>query len=215
MRQISFVRPPLIAAWLVDLVTPYEQAESISGDLLEEFSGLASKTGVASARRWYWRQSVKTIAHLAGTTFRVAPWWIAGALLLGFLLRWFGSGLPEETVVAILRTQRPYSNRYVDAYILFLTWGMLIAPLIQSMVIGCIVAVVAKGREMVATMTLCLVFAASTAWALFHGARLLPENAYLLPFLVHQFSNSIMIVIGGLIVRESRLAMARRTSGAS
>ncbi len=62
MSQASFVQPPRIAVWLVDLFTPDKQAESIPGDLLEEFSDLASKSGVAFARRWYWRHSVKTIA---------------------------------------------------------------------------------------------------------------------------------------------------------
>jgi hypothetical protein len=36
------------------------------GDLLEEYSYLAPKSGVTFARRWYRRQTVKTIAHLFG-----------------------------------------------------------------------------------------------------------------------------------------------------
>ncbi len=186
-RQTSAVRPPLIAAWLVDLVAAHHgQAESLLGDLLEEFSDLASKSGLAAARRWYWRQSVRTIAHLVGAGFRVAPRSIAGAVVLGYLLRWFSAGLPEKAVVALLRTQRPYSNTHAEAYIRFLTWGMLIGPLMQSMLIGCMVAVLAKGREVIAGV----------------------------PFLVRQFTSSTMIVIGGVIVRESRSALARRTSSA-
>jgi len=49
MTQASF-QPPRGAVWLIELFTPYEQAESIPGDLLEEFSDLASKSGVAYAR---------------------------------------------------------------------------------------------------------------------------------------------------------------------
>jgi hypothetical protein len=41
--------------------------------MLEEFTALASTSGFAAARHWYWRQSVKTIAHLIGSEFRVAP----------------------------------------------------------------------------------------------------------------------------------------------
>jgi hypothetical protein len=74
MSQARFVRPPRIALWLVDLFTPSEQAESIPGDLLEEFLELALKSGDAFARRWYWRQSVKTVAHLIATGFLVVPW---------------------------------------------------------------------------------------------------------------------------------------------
>ena len=78
MFRAPFVRPPRIAVWLVDLFTPNKQSESIPGDLLEEFSEHASKSGVASARRWYWRQSVKTVARLIATGFLVAPWLTAG-----------------------------------------------------------------------------------------------------------------------------------------
>ena len=212
MRQAFAIRPPLIAAWLVDLIVPREHAESISGDFHEEFLDLASKSGPAFARRWYWRQTAKTIAHLVGAEFRAAPWTIAGTILMGYALRWLGSGLPEKVVVALLRTQRPYSSAHVDAYMLFLTWGILIGPLIQSMLIGCIVAIAAKRREMVATTTLCLIFGASTASRLLFWAGPLPENAYLLPFLIRQVSSSIVIVLGGVIVRESRSAMARRSS---
>jgi hypothetical protein len=48
--QADFLQPPRIAVWLVNLFTPAEQAESIPGDLLEEYSRLASKSGVAFAR---------------------------------------------------------------------------------------------------------------------------------------------------------------------
>ena len=85
--QADFLQPPRIAVWLVNLFTlTAEEAESIPGDLLEEFSHLASKSGVAFARSWYWRQTVKTIAHLVGSGFRVAPWSTTAAVVGGFLL---------------------------------------------------------------------------------------------------------------------------------
>src|SRR5881394_208843 len=120
MLRTPFVRPPRVAIWLVDLFTPDEDAEAIQGDLLEEYSELALKSGVASARRWYWRQSVKTIAHLMGTGFRVAPWSVAGAVVGGFLLLWlgFGFGLPELATLAVLdfRSQshvHPYYTKFL------------------------------------------------------------------------------------------------------
>jgi hypothetical protein len=62
MRQTEpRTRPPRLAAWLVNLFASVEDAESILGDLHEEFSDIVSKSGVVPARRWYWRQSVKTI----------------------------------------------------------------------------------------------------------------------------------------------------------
>src|SRR2546429_4997347 len=69
-RPAPHTRPPSIAARLVSLFGSADQAESILGDLEEEFSDIASKSAAASARRWYWRQSLKTIAQLAGAGVR-------------------------------------------------------------------------------------------------------------------------------------------------
>ncbi len=152
-RQTSAVRPPLIAAWLVDLVAPRGHSESIPGDLLEEFSDLAAKSGLDSARRWYWRQSVRTIAHLIGAGFRVAPWTIAGAVVLGYLLRWFSAGLPEQVIVGVLHFRRHHVTPYytwpqVQTYLFWLNSGIWIGHLLLSLFIGCFVAVVARGSEM-------------------------------------------------------------------
>src|SRR6266581_1826194 len=217
-RQTSAVRPPLIAAWLVDLVAPRGHSESIPGDLLEEFSDLAAKSGLDSARRWYWRQSVRTIAHLIGAGFRVAPWTIAGAVVIGFSLLRFGSGLPEQVIVGVLHFRRHHVTPYytwpqVQTYLFWLNSGIWIGHLLLSLFIGCFVAVVARGSEMVAATALGLLCGAMNGVDLLVlVARHSPENAYMAPFMVHQFASSIMIVIGGVIVRESRSAMARRTS---
>src|SRR5882724_6347978 len=96
--QANLVQPPRIATALVNLFTPSGGGESILGDLLEEFSQLSSKSGVVVARRWYWRQTVKTIAHLFFTGFRVAPWSTTAVVVAGFLLFRFASGLPERAI---------------------------------------------------------------------------------------------------------------------
>jgi len=46
--QAYFLRPPRIAVWLISLFAPAEEAESILGDLLEEFSHLALKRELPS-----------------------------------------------------------------------------------------------------------------------------------------------------------------------
>jgi hypothetical protein len=46
MAQASCTRPPRIAVWLVDLFIPTEKAESIPGDMLEEFTTFVSRSGV-------------------------------------------------------------------------------------------------------------------------------------------------------------------------
>jgi hypothetical protein len=170
----DFVQPPRVATWLVNLFTPTEEAESILGDLLEEYSHLASKSGVAFARSWYWRQTVKTIAHLIGTGFTVAPWSTAAAVVGGFLLHRFFSGLPDNVLSAVTDRYLVYWSNHFEAYRFWATDGMLIAHLTASMFVGCMVALAAKGREMVATMTLgfihcAMIGVAYVAWTVRHG----------------------------------------------
>ena len=72
--QSHVVQPPRLAMWLLTLFALDNAAEHILGDLLEEFTRLASKSGVSFARRWYWRQTFKTVVQLAVLGFRTAPW---------------------------------------------------------------------------------------------------------------------------------------------
>jgi hypothetical protein len=72
MSQANVV-PPRVATYLVNLFIPAEEAELILGDLLEEYSHLRSESGIAFARRWYWRQTLKTIANLTVAGYRAAP----------------------------------------------------------------------------------------------------------------------------------------------
>jgi hypothetical protein len=218
MRQPSRPRPPRLAAWLVDLFASAEHAESILGDLSEEFSDLASRSGIAHARRWYRRQSAKTLAHLASTSLHGAPTWLAAVLLLGFLLSWFSAGMPEQVIVALLRTQRPYSDRHYEAYVWLLNYGIPIVRITQSLLIGCVVAILTRGREMAATMTLSLLRASTSAWLLFvffgHTPPTQPVIPFLAPFLFSRALDLIGIVLGGVIVRKARSgqASARRLS---
>jgi hypothetical protein len=213
-QQPSPARPPRLAAWLVDLFASREQAESILGDLSEEFSDLASRSGIANARRWYRLQSAKTIAHLAGAASRATPPWLAVALFLGFLLSWFSAGLPAKLIIELLRTQRPYSSRHYEVYVWLLAYGIPIVSITQSLLIGCVVALLARGREMVAAIALGLLRAAPIAWLLFifFGRTSLarPVIPFLGPFLFSRALDLIGIVVGGVIVRKARSASASR-----
>jgi hypothetical protein len=201
---------------LVELFTPYEQTESILGDLLEEFADRTSKSEAPSARRWYWRQSVRTILHLVGSGFRVAPWSVVGAIISGFLLLGLASGLPERVTLAVLDSRQPHVTPYltwpqVQARLFWLTYGTLTALLLMSMLTGCIVAVLAKGREMAAAGTLSLLVGVLGAveflvWSAINEYTFLP-----LP-LVNAFGVPIMIAIGGALVRTIRLAATRRAT---
>lgn len=209
MAQARFAHPPRIAIWLVDLFIPNEQAESIPGDMLEEFTALASSSGVAAARHWYWRQSVKTIAHLIGSEFRVAPLSIFGIILGGYLLLALGGSLPEQVIVAVLNLRRHHVNPYytwsqVRTYLFWFNGGILVGRILLSLVVGCLVATAAKSREMVATMTLVLVLCAMTGIGLVWVAR---GNA-LIPWgmLPSYVASWFAIVIGGAIIRTCRSA---------
>jgi hypothetical protein len=198
----DFVQPPLFASWLLNLFTPPDEEESILGDLLEEFSLLASKSGVAFARRWYRRQAVKTIAHLFSTAFRVSPWSTIAAVLGGLLLHKFVSGLPDKLLSAVTDKYLFYWSAHFQAY-LWMLKGMLPAQLILGVFVGCMVALVAKGREMVATMTLVLVrfasIGAACVWVSTHGFM---GGAWIL----WQCADPCAVVLGGAIVRMLRSA---------
>jgi hypothetical protein len=219
MSQAPLVQPPRIAVWLVDLFTPNGQAEAVPGELLEEFSNLASKSALASARRWYWRQSAKTIIVFIGAGFRKSPWLMIGTVLGGSLLLDFSTSNLQKAIVAVILFRSHHVTPYYDsnevaAHFFWLRIGVLIGSLLEALIIGSIVAVATKGREMVSTIALSFIWVVMGA-ALFwlpvamHG----PVDPALFPaIMVQQLSASCMIVIGGVIVREIRSAMSRRPS---
>jgi hypothetical protein len=205
-------QPPRFAAWLVTLLAPAGDVESIPGDLLEEFSYVASEKGTVCARRWYWRQTVTTIAHLVGTGFRTAPWTITAVVAGGFLLRWFVSRLSDPAISGAIDAALGRCGIYEndpEAYIFWLTSSMLVVRFIVNALIGVLVAVVAKGRELTATMTLGLV---GVTLAI-HAALLtvVETGDYgVLWTLPHIFAFSIAIVVAGAIVRTYRSAARTR-----
>jgi len=210
----SFVYPPVIAAWLVSLFTPSNNGESLQGDLLEEFSALAKGSGLALARRWYWRQSLKTIASLMGIAFRFAPSSMVCAVAGGFFLLWFGAGVPADVIFAVIHKFPIYPDHW-KAYVFWVTDGILIANLLESILIGCIVALVAKDREMVATITLGLATVAlSAGLALWWLAGQQLDYTFLLPQIVNLLIHTIAIVLGGVIVREFRSSRSVGHAGA-
>jgi hypothetical protein len=216
MTQAS-IQPPRGAVWLIELFTPYEQAESIPGDLLEEFSDLASKSGVAYARGWYWRQSVRTIFHLIRSGFRVAPWSIAGVVLGGVLLVQVGHALAEwaiRTGIEKFVNHRvlPYHLLSRPALLsLLVNIGMYLCRLTVAMLIGCIIALACKRREMLATITVslvCSIQAVTGFWTFLHGWSP-PLTIVLIVAPLYSFGGLFAIVVGGGIVRKYRFRSLR------
>jgi hypothetical protein len=212
--QTSYVRPPRFSTWLLELFSLDEESDVIQGDLLEEFSELALKSGVKSACRWYWRQSIKSAAHLAIARFSTKPMSLALAVAGGLLLLFWGSDLPERTVVAVLDFRVPphftpfYTWSQVQTRIFWLVYGPLVGRLIMSLFIGLIVALAARKREIVATMTLSFVQAVLASIPLLFWPGKLGYS-----FLPLQLGVSIMILLGGIVVREFRAGMSCRPLG--
>ena len=202
--QPNFVQPPSFAVWLVSLFTSGEEAESILGDLLEEFAHLASKSGIAFARRWYWRQALKTIAHLIVGAFRVAPWSTAAAIVGGKLLRSLIGRLPERAIFAVIERYQIYEHHFA-IYRFLASTGIDIGQVISFLFVGLVVALLAKEREMAATIVLGLVFGAmAVVGALFFVVTM--KDYASLWRLSWYFADSFAVVVGGAIVRIHRSA---------
>jgi hypothetical protein len=206
--QSQFVQPPRFAVWLLTLFALDDEAESILGDLLEEFSLLASKLGVPFARRWYWRQTLKTVLQLAVLGFRTAPWLTTAAVAGGFFLRKLVAPWVEPPIFAVLEKYHVYEHHF-SMYMFFASTGIDIGHLITFLFVGFIVAFVARGREMVATMALGLIFGAMIVVALPVEVM---RFGYAMPLsrVMVYFADSLAIVIAGVIVRRHRLGAAAR-----
>lgn len=202
-------QPARIATELVQLFTPSGDEESILGDLTEEFPALVLRLGVARARRWYWRQTLKTIAHLTIRGFRTAPWTIVAIVIGGFLLRWYFSWLSDPAIRSAIETVLDKYLAYEQnpsAYIFLLTRSILVERFTVNLLIGGGVAIAARDREMTATMALSLVsniLAIQSTWMAFARTGD-PGILWTLPW---SFAFSIAVVMGGAIVRTRRLAL--------
>src|ERR1700733_4420309 len=206
--QSHFVEPPRLAVWLLTLFALDEEAESILGDLVEEFSLLASNSGVPFARRWYWRQTLKTVYQLAEHGFRTAPWSTMVAVLGGFSLRRVLAGRVEPAIFAVLDRYQVYEH-YFSTYMFIASTGIDIGHLITFALVGFVAAFVAKGREMVATMSLGLFWGALTVASF---PAVVMQSGYGTAFsrAMVYFADSLVMVIAGVIVRTHRLGSRTR-----
>jgi hypothetical protein len=211
--QPNSVQPPRIAAWLLSLFALPQEAESILGDLQEEFSLLATTSGVASARNWYWRQTFRTLPRLAGLGLHSAPWLTGMAIVGGFCLRKLIGPLVGRSIFAVIERYTIFFQHHFQAYLFFASTGIDIAHLMSFLLIGFVVALVARRNEMVATIALALTFAAMAVFGSVYVAVKTGDGA-LLWRLNWYFADSFAIVVAGAIVRTHRLAIASRPAKA-
>ncbi len=211
--QPYLVQPPRIAAGLVNLFTPAKDADLIIGDLHEEFSQLTSTSGVAVARGWYWRQALKTIAHLVCTAFRTSPWSTTAAVAGGFLLRRLIAGVPEHAIFEVLERYQVYDHHF-KVYVFFASTGIGVGHVFSFLFVGCVVALAARGREMAATTALSLIYGAMIGLALLVWMTERPGHEYYLWMLPWNLADLFAIVVGGAIVRMRRSHANTLPSGA-
>jgi hypothetical protein len=199
------IQPPRIASWLIDLFAPYEEAESIPGDLYEEFCLLAGKHGSTSARRWYWRQTSKSIFHLIAAAFRTSPFKIVGAVITGFFLLKLGVPLPERIEFAILNWGHVYHSHW-HAEISWMHYAeVLTGQLLVCLAVGCVVGLLANGCELVAAWVLGVSMQV-LFFVVLHFARYVGPPETSLPLAIHLSPFPIMLSVGAWIIRDRRLA---------
>ena len=210
--QSQFVQPPHIAVWLLGLFALPREIESILGDLLEEFSAAVSRSGVVFARKWYWRQTLKTIPQYAAAGFRTAPILTAVAIAGGFGLRKFTGPLVGRVVFAVLEKYQGFFDHHFDTYLFFSSTGLDIIHALSFLIIGFIVAFVARRNEMIATLTLSLIFWTMAVVSSIYVLTGTGDDATLWR-LTWYFTDSFVIVIAGVIVRTLRAALSSRRFG--
>jgi hypothetical protein len=209
----STPQPPPLASWLVDLFTPYDQAESIPGDLHEEFSNVASQYGILRARHWYWRQSFNSIAHLFAAAFRASPLSISGSVITGFLLLGWSAFFPERIEFAIFNWDHMYHANWYARVSWMRTMDIVIGHLLSCLLIGSIVALLAKGKELVAIFTLISLQILRAAVLLRFARYVTPfPHPEILPTVLFMIEYPIMLLLGAWIVRDARQTKSRTQS---
>src|SRR5262249_19186972 len=151
-----------------------------------------------------------------GPALGTAPWSVAVVALGGSLLLTWGASLPERVTVAVLQlgwhhVVPYYTWEQAQNYILWLDRGIWIGRLGLPPLLWFLASAAAKNREVVATLALCAVWVASRGVSIASDGRR-PEFPFLLPLLLVLFANSILLVTGGVVLRELRSMRYRKSA---
>jgi hypothetical protein len=120
------------------------------------------------------------------------------------LLRGLIGRLPERAIFAVVERYRIYEHHF-EIYRFLASTGIDIGQLITFAFVGIVVALLAKEREMAATIALALIFGAMSVFAAVFIVTTTGDYASLWR-LSWYFADSFAIVIGGAIVRVRRSA---------
>lgn len=194
--------PPRGAAWLISLFASEEETQSILGDLSEEFSRLVLQSGSSFARRWYWRQALKSLPHIVFSAFHLAPWSTGLAVLAGFLLRRLLARLPDFATFALVDRFAIHEHHF-GLYRFLASTALDIEHVLIFFLVGCFVAVLARKREMAPAILLALFYVALSLVGSTVGAIRTGEYASLFR-LSWYFTDALSIVFGALFIRTLR-----------
>jgi hypothetical protein len=205
-------RPPRAPAWLVELFASPQEADGILGDLAEEFSASIERNGEHVARRWYWRQAVRTIGALAVSQWHSRPRATLALAVSGLLLTTgiWPAGLiltvPTGLAASALVTHYPVYH-YIPASMF---WQIVF--LLPSLLAGIVIAIVPRAiriRPMSAALALFAAMGVLNAvdlpiMVLFYGPPL-SEPATLAHHLVRWVTGmstfGVAVLVGGVIGR--------------
>lgn len=195
-------QPPRAATWLLGLFAAAEEDEHILGDLSEEYFERASQTGQRSARRWYWRQTLKSIPHLVGLSFRAAPVRTTLAVAAGFAFRRLIAPQIGPAAFALLDRTQIYEQHF-SLYLFLASTGLDIAHLMVFLMAGVLVGVIARKHAMAPAVALGLIYAGMTVVAACFVVAKFHDLTYLIR-LKWYFSDDFAIVLGAALVRTMR-----------
>jgi hypothetical protein len=215
MRDSHAPPPPQLTSWLLDLFVPTGRADSIVGDLLEEFTQRAAHSGRGVARRWYRGQVLRSIVHLLVLQLRIAPGATIGAVLGGLALQHYSVRAVDFTVGLLLAHVSVY--RYVGAKAFWLIYGVGVELILCSLASGWLSAAISKGREMAVGVTLSLVRGtALVPWLIFVFWRRPPNipwlhsHAFYAQSMVFLLLPPIFLFVGAATCRKRRSSVCRR-----
>jgi hypothetical protein len=207
-------QPPRMAVWLLLLFTPAEQTESMLGDLVEEFSTLVMTSGLGLARRWYWRQTLRTIQHACIGALRAAPLLMLVAVVTGLWCIGFATTLSQQATRTFLDAHGIYRS-HPDAYLFWSRFPLHLGRALICGLVGCLAALVAKRREMQVATVLSL---AQMAMFFVAAITVIARGEEWSQWFVMMFKwNSLCAIgtiAGGLIVKVCRVSMRKNHSPA-
>ena len=205
-------RSPFFGTWLLGLFASSEDRDQIAGDLAEEFLEKSARSGANAARRWYWRQILKSLPHLFASSLRDSPWRIAVAVALGIALRRSLGRLPELAIFTLVERYRIYDNHF-GVYQFLASTGIDLGQLVTFFLVGSVVALIARKRELAPALLLGLAYAGLAVGTCIFIVAKTGDLSFCLR-LPWYLADACAIFLGAVAVRSLQAArQARRPAG--